>query len=357
MITENSKEEISLKQLFIYIGKGTNYLFSKWYLLFLFGAIGATIGYLYAKNSTPLFSGTTTFILENSNEGVKSGGLSALGGLGMSGIGGTESLFQGESLFELYKSRAILAKTLLELIDDRELFVQRFYKINDDFRKSIDSRPDIKELIENRSFFSESDSLNERIRDSILTKVVSRIKSDYIEVDKLNKKANIIYVTISAEDEEFAKRFNEELVNNVNDFYLQVKSGRSTDNIKMLQYKVDSVRNVLFGAISVTQSTTDNTPNLNPTRQSLRSVPIAQAEVSTESSRSVLADLMRNLEQAKLTLSKDGPIIKIVDNVIYPLPKIKASTFIYGLIGAFGGTFLIIMILSCLKVIRHILNS
>ncbi|MCL7988616.1 lipopolysaccharide biosynthesis protein [Sphingobacterium sp. lm-10] len=352
---EKSQDEIALKDLFIYIGKGVKYLLSKWYIILVFALLGSAAGYYLAKSKEVLYTGTTTFILEGNNAGSASG-LAALGGMAAGGIGGADGLFQGESLFELYKSRSILRKTLMRKIDTVELFVQKFYQINKDFRESLEERPELAAKITDTEFFLAPDSLESRTRDSILLRVCDKISESYIEVDKLNKKANLIYVTVSAEDEVFAKRFNEELVNNVNEFYLETKGGISRENIATLQLKVDSVRRAMSRSISSSQSVTDYTPNLNPTRQSLRSIPLQEAQLSTESSRGVLAELTRNLEQAKIALSKEAPIIKIVDEVMFPLPINRASMMLFSIGGAFLSVFLVTLVLSTIKIIRHILK-
>lgn len=353
---ERSTDEISLKDLLIYFGKGLKYLLSKWYIIFVFALAGAASGFYLAKSKEILYTATTTFILEGNSPPVSTG-LTALSGMGVGGIGGADGLFQGESLFELYKSRSILRKTLMRKIDTAELFVQKFYQINRDFRESIEERPELVAKISDTNFFLAPDSLESRTRDSVLLRVCDRISDSYIEVDKLNKKANLIYVTVSAEDEVFAKRFNEELVNNVNEFYLETKGGISRENIATLELKVDSVRRVMSRSISSSQSITDYTPNLNPTRQSLRSIPLQEAQLSAETSRGVLSELTRNLEQAKIALSKEAPIIKIVDEVMFPLPKIHASTFLYSIAGALVATFVLVMILSCVRIIKHIVSS
>ncbi len=352
---EKSQDEIALKDLFIYIGKGIKYLLSKWYIIVGFALLGAVGGYYLAKSKQTVYTATTTFILEGNSTGGTSG-LATLGGMSVGGLGAADGLFQGESLFELYKSRSILRKTLMRKIDTTELFVQKFYKINSDFRESIEARPDLIGKISDPDFFLTPDSLESRTRDSILLRVCDRISNSYIEVDKLNKKANLIYVTVSAEDEVFAKRFNEELVNNVNEFYLETKGGVSRGNIATLQLKVDSVRRAMSRSISSSESVTDYTPNLNPTRQSLRNIPLQEAQLSTEASRGVLVELTRNLEQAKIALSKEAPIIKIVDEVMFPLPVSRVNVMLFSFIGGFLSVVLVVIVLATFRIIRHILN-
>src|SRR3546814_7090606 len=71
----------------------------------------------------------TTFVLEG---GDSKGGLSQYAGMAaMVGVdlgGGTSGLFQGDNIFELYKSRRMLTQTLLSKThsDSSELLIERY---------------------------------------------------------------------------------------------------------------------------------------------------------------------------------------------------------------------------------------
>src|SRR5690606_823126 len=96
--------------------------------------------------------------------------------------------------------------------------------------------------------------------------------------EKPDKKLSIIKVEVTSPDEVFSKAFNENLVRRVNDFYIQTKTKRSTDNIATLQHKVDSVQAVMTDAIYSAAKVSDATPNLNPTRQVQRLGPAQKAQ-------------------------------------------------------------------------------
>ncbi|WP_233138246.1 hypothetical protein [Mucilaginibacter sp. MD40] len=162
-----------------------------------------------------------------------------------------------------------------------------------------------------------------RLKDSVLGKTVDDIRKNCLSVDKPDKKLSIIKVDVKTIDENFSKIFNEELVKNVNNFYIQTKTQKSLTNVKILQRKVDSVRNVMNGAIYSATAAIDATPNLNPTKQVQRIVPSQKAQFSAETNKAMLSNLIQSLELGKIGLLKETPLIQTVDIPVYPLKKEK----------------------------------
>src|SRR5690606_12076367 len=111
------------------------------------------------------------------------------------------------------------------------------------------------------------------MRDSVITRLSNTIRDGMLVVDKPDKALSIIRVAVRSPDEVFAKSFNDNLVRRVNDFYIETKTKKSTNNIAMLEAKVDSVRAVMEAAIYSAAQVSDATPNLNPTRQAQRIAP------------------------------------------------------------------------------------
>src|SRR5690606_32597671 len=108
------------------------YLLSKWRILLIAGIAGGMIGLFYSIRKDPLYIATTTFVLEGSdakNRLSQYAGVAAMAGVDLGGGGG---LFQGDNILELYKSRTMLAKTLLSKVhsDSNVLLIERFIEYN-----------------------------------------------------------------------------------------------------------------------------------------------------------------------------------------------------------------------------------
>src|SRR3546814_2342407 len=123
----------------------------------------------------------TTFVLEG---GDSKGGLSQYAGMAaMVGVdlgGGTSGLFQGDNIFELYKSRRMLTQTLLSKThsDSSELLIERYISFNR-LRERWADKPDLLAL----DFRQDPAALTRgqlRTRDSLLTKFVNVINEDEI---------------------------------------------------------------------------------------------------------------------------------------------------------------------------------
>ncbi|MBB2954341.1 lipopolysaccharide biosynthesis protein [Sphingobacterium sp. JUb56] len=350
-------KELTFKELLLIVQDWIKYLLSKWYILMISLIVGGLLGDFYAKRKEPIFTATTTFVLEAGESGSNLGqmaGLAALAGLDIPG--GTNNLFQGDNLFALYKSRTMLKQAFLSLnpLDTTELLINQYIRFNKlDIKDKegqsegmIDFKLDPKTL----------DRPTLRRRDSLLTQVIQNIVKNNLVVDKVDKKSSIIKVEINSKNEDFSKSFNEVLVNTVNDFYIKTKTKKSLDNIAILQHKTDSVKSVMFGSISAGAVAIDVTPNLNPTRQAQRTVPMQRSQFTTETNKAILSQLVQNLEISKMKLMKEAPLIEKIDEPIYPLPVSKFAKIKGIIIGCVLLAFLTIAFLCVRKLYFQILR-
>ena len=317
-IQHNEDDEISVKELILNLQGWAKYLWSKWFFLLVAGVLGGILGLGYSWLSKPQYTATTTFVLE----GGEAKGLSQYAGMAaMVGIdlgGGSGGLFQGDNILELYKSRNMIAQTLLSTSpDSSELLVERYIRFNE-LNKAWADDPELSKL-DFRKASAALDARSLRVRDSVMTTFVSSIKEDNLTVEKPDKTLSIIQVNVTSPDEIFSKSFNEQLVQQVNDFYIQTKTKKFTSNIAMLQAKVDSVRSVMEGAIYSAAQVSDATPNINPTRQVQRAAPVQEAQFSAEANRAILSQLLQNLELTKMNLMQEQPLIQLVDYPVLPL--------------------------------------
>lgn len=353
--SKNEQDVISIRELLIKLKDIYSYLLSKWVLLLIFGIIGAGLGFLYASWKAPIYTATTTFVLE---EGSGGGGLGGLGGLAsMAGIdlgadGG--GLFQGDNILELYKSRSMIEKTLLSRVDSnnkKDLLIDYYIEFNH-LKKGWEKN---KELLNLK--FSVEPNANEtsykRLRDSVMGSVVTDIKMNYLNVFKPDKKLSLIFAVVKAKNEFFAKAFNDQIVKNVNDFYVQTKTKKSLENVAILQRKTDSVRSVMNGAIYRAASVIDATPNLNASRGAQRAAPMQSSQFSAETNKAILTVIVQNLEMSKMSLLKEKPLIQVVDQPIYPLDKVAFGK----LKGIVVGGFMFSFLTACFLLVRRLFLS
>ncbi|MEJ2905637.1 Wzz/FepE/Etk N-terminal domain-containing protein [Pedobacter panaciterrae] len=349
-----SSDEISLKELLLKIREWWQYLLSKWAIILAFGVLGSLLGFTYAYFKKAVYTATTTFVLEDGGSNT-AGALGNLGGLAsIAGIdiGGSGGIFQGDNILELYKSRSMIEKTLLTEVqyENRKVPLVDLYVEFNKLKESWDKSTNLKNI-----YFKKSLKYS-RLQDSVLGIIVQSINANILKVSKPDKKLSIIKVEVKSSNEFFSKAFNDEIVKNVNDFYVQTKTRKSLDNISILQQKTDSVRMVMNGAIYKAAEVADATPNLNPTRQTQRIAPVQKSQFNAETNKAILAELVKNLELSKISLRKEAPLIQVVDYPVFPLEKDKFGK-LRGIIAGGGiAGFLICLVLIGRRLLKKILE-
>lgn len=350
-------DEISLKELILKIREWWQYLWSKKWIIIATGFVGGLLGLGYSFIKKPIYTATTTFVLES---GEKGGGLGAYAGVAsMIGIdlgGGGGDMFQGDNILDFYKSRKMIEKALFSPVDSitKQPLIEKYIEINE-LRKAWSENDKLKNLQFKVGDFELAK--RDRLRDSVVGSIVAAISKTYLTVAKPDKKLSKIQVDVKSTDEVFAKRFNEEIVQNVNDFYVQTKTKKSLDNVAILQRKTDSVRAVMNGAIYNAAAVSDATPNMNPTRQVQRVAPIQRAQASAETNKAILSSLIQNLEMSKMALMKEAPLLQIVDGPIYPLHKERFGKAKGIVLGGLIFGFLATITLIIKKLYNLIINS
>ena len=347
---EKHSDEISFKETVIIIQKWWRYFFSKWVVILVFCFLGSALGFFYSMLKSPIYTATTNFVLEDQ----KGGGLGNLAGLAsMAGVdlgGSSGGIFQGENILMLYRSRAMIEKTLLTTTIDNdaknELLVDRYVDFNQ-LRKKWNNNKELESLrfLDDSLANKNQTAKHRRLRDSVLGDIVININKNILSVSKPDKKLSSIQIDVKAKDEVFAKAFNDGLVKIVNQFYINTKTKKALQNVEILQHKADSVRAVMNGAIYNAVAVSDATPNLNPTRQVQRVAPVQRSQFSAETNKAILSTIIQNLEMSKMALMKEAPLLEIVDKPIYPLKvdklgKVKATLFGGILFGFFALVFL-----------------
>jgi len=313
------EEAISLKELILKLLEWLRYLLSKWLIILIVGTIGGIIGLIYAYSIKPVYTAGLSFVLEDSQS--SGGGLGGYSGLAsMVGIDlGTNGggVFVGDNLMEFMKSRSMIEKALLTSINEagKEKTLAEFYLDINALRKGWEKDPGLRSI---HFLSSEDRSKFTRKKDSVLGACYNNIISNNLSVAKKDKKLGIVTVTTKTENELFSKYFTETLVKVVSNFYVETKTKREAENLFILQHQTDSVRRELNLAISGVAASVDVTPNINPSRQVLR-VPSQRRQIDVQANSTILQELEKNLEIAKVSLRKETPLIQVIDSPILPL--------------------------------------
>ena len=339
-------DEISLKELIQKAGSILGYLKTQWWKLLLIPLLGGIGGFFYAKSQKPQYTAKLTFALAEG--GDKMGGIGFIASqFGLDMGGGSAGAFSGDNLLELMKSHLLVEKTLLTSVDSAgkpKLLVNQYIDFNKPKkpkpREATDPVPVTFDVasVEKRNF-----SL---AQDSFLAKLSADLTKTNLQVAKLDKKLAIVSVSFTGEDQWFAKNFTQILTQNVTEFYVETKTGQMRKNVRMLEHKVDSVKQALGRAMYGVASEVDGNQYLV---RGVAKVPQAKKQLEIQILSTMYGELLKNLELSRTMMAKDQPLIQLIDQPRFPLEKKKTSK----LFAALGGAFLLFFVVAKFFLVRR----
>ncbi len=307
----------------------TVYLKSKLLWIFLAGIICGLYGIYYASKQQPVYTAQLTFASDIGQSGMGAyAGIASQLGLD---VGGGESIFEGDNLMELLRSRLLVQKTFLTPVSingKNELLVD-YYIDSREMRKQWKNNPVLSKIT-----FSAAPQPPDRNRDSIMKLFYGNIVNGSLTIDRIDRRLNIISATLQDNDELFAKLFIEHLVDNAIQYYTNFKIAKARQNVQILQKQTDSVRNLVSGNIVSIASESDL--NINPLRQ-LPKANIQRKGIDIQVNTALYGELVKNLELSRMALRKETPLIQVIDVPTLPLDKKKMGRLrgavIFGFIG------------------------
>ena len=350
---EVETQNLSLQNTFLRLRDMYLYLRRKWILFILVGIIGLTYGYIVSANKKTIYSGRLTFVLDAEKSGVgAAGGLASQFGFDMGGGGG--SVFSGDNLLELMKSRLLIERALLNTtkLNGKDITFADYFILVKDWRKNWVNTP-----LRDISFPVNVSRTTYTFRqDSLLGVLYKTLWNQNLVIKQADKKVTIFEIIINSEDEVFSKVMVENLLTVVSQFYIETKTKKTATNVAILQRQVDSVKGELSGAIAGVAMATDKTFNLNQALNIKRS-PSQRRQVDVQTNTTVLGELVRNLESSKLALLNETPLLQIIDRPIYPLDKQRVSVLRKSVISAVFFSIIFAVILIIVKLGKDFLRS
>jgi uncharacterized protein involved in exopolysaccharide biosynthesis len=355
-LINTSENEISLKQ-FLYLASQKFHIIKKnkksvFIAIFLF----CSLGIILSKVIKPKYVAILTFALEE--EGNSGGGLGSAAGIASQfgiDIGGGASgagMFSSSNIIELMKSENVIEKTLLSpiVIKSDTISLIDYYLIISGTKKSWVNDLLLQKISFPINYKREDFSF---AQDSIL-KVVSKTLSSnkFLDIQQKDKKVSITTITFKYYNNQFAKKFAENLAKITSDFYIENKSKKARINVEILQKQVDSIKNELRNSIYKSGSTADNVFNLNPAMNSRRSLTL-NSQLNTQSNSIIMTQLSTNLELAKINLRKETPLIQVIDSPRFPLPIEKVETSFAAIIGILFGTLVSIIFILIKDLLKN----
>ena len=354
MEKNNWIRELNIKNWGFEIKNWVRYLYSYWFLILFFILAGSFLGYYRASHTQPIYTASLSFVVEE-DKGVMSSalGIASVFGIDLGTSGG--GAFTSQNLMELMKSRRIIKEVLLSpiIIEKKErtlidYFIEfnniKFNKINDTLSKitfPLNLNPN--------DLNYEQDSIFGKIYETIID-----INNPVLKIAQLDKKNNLIYITVSSKSEKFAFFFTKSIANKTAEFYTETKIRKAANNVDILKKQADSIKLELNKAMNKVAIARDFTFNTNPSVNTQRA-KITQGQAEVQVNTTILTSIMTNLELANITLRKETPLFQIVDKPELPLKKVTVNiiskTIKYGVIFF----VLILIILSLYRIYKIVI--
>lgn len=337
----SSLDEISLK-----LNEWWKYLRAKQLKIILGALIAGIIGIVYAWLTPATYTAKLTFVVEETKTG--GGGLGSLAslagqfGVDLGGSGG--GMLSGDNVLVYFKSESLAKETLITPLSENSKIslADRYAEIYDHKQKWLEN-DQINQLV---NFPPVTVGVKyTTLQDSLLNVLVYEINSKRFSIGKTDKRANFIDAHVTTKDAIFSKRYCELIVDKAINKYQVTKTKRQKSTVDKLQFRADSILNLLNRKTSMSASlqTTSTTKDINPIYKTNTAIAVETVSRDKTVLVTMFAEIVKNLELAKFTLSQETPVIQIIDSPELPLTRNRYSKALLGI--SFSLFFMLISIL------------
>lgn len=310
-------EAFSLKTEINKLSRLLMYALTHWRLLITAAVVGALIGLGYWYWKPISYTARMSFVVEDSK--TSGGGLmSALAGqfgFDLGNVTGGSGVLSGDNILQLLQSHSMVRKTLLTPADSSskrslaDVYAETYgwkakWKKSSKINRQIDFPADQKTF--------------SRTEDSLLQRIIKRILSKELSVNKIDRKLSFIELQTTMQNEALSIAFCERLLQVATDFYVETKTRRLTKNIQRLQLKADSLERALNRKTYSVAEANRMLLDVNP----IYAEGGASAEISTRDKfvqSTIYAEIIKNLEMNKTAQIQETPTVQIVDVPERPL--------------------------------------
>ena len=343
-------DEIQLKDILIKLSEYKTYLFRKKFVIIAISGFFLVLGIVFAISADKKYTAELTFVVEGQqgsggNLGAMSGVASQFGfDIGSS----SRATFSQNNILELLKSRGVVEAALMQnrkVNKTNDLLIEHYLylnKIKDSWKKNKDIIP----VSFHEILTQDNDSVSGDVWRSIIEdKLVVELQSD---------DANIINLSYTSVNDEFAKIFVEALIEQMSEMYITYQTAQASNTLSFLNNRADSVFIELEIAEEEFAKVKDINQRIVKASGRLKELQLMRR---VEVLNAMYLEIVKNLELSKLTLLNQTPIIQIIDKPILPLEVETKSITALGLLGAFLGGFLSLFFFIFRKLFKDALSE
>ncbi len=338
-----SKEENSLKSIFVSLLIVVPFLKREWKKIFLGSLIGLVIGIAIElkRSKEQTLQSKIVFVLENDNSG--GGGLSEIAstlGIGGGAVSGG-SLFSGENFQELLKTKIIYRKALLTKVKfgNQEDYFGNFFLRKGKLEENEWSHlpPQFFTYV-----FKNPDVTNLSPEDKNLLNTIYEYLKDNTLVTQKNAKSSFQTLTVETHNDTLSYLWSKLFLKTVTDYYIETKTKKSKELLKVMENRTDSLRSALY----YTQGKLANYNDQNQQIIFQRAKIISERlQMTNNQLQGLYFEAARNLDNLRFSLVKEAPLLTIIEDTELP---ILASEYRYGTVTSLS--VIIAFAISCFSV-------
>ena len=330
---EQYNDEVQLKDILIKLAEYKAYFFSKKFIIITVSVLFFVLGIVFAISSDKKYTAELTFVVEDQQQG--GGALGSMSGIasqfGFDIGGSSSSTFSQNNILEFLKSRGVVEAALMQnrkVNKTEDLLIEHYLYLN--------KIKDLWKTDEDLSPVSFHGKLNQD-NDSVSGGIWKNIIEDKLLVELQSDEANIINLSYTSVNGEFAKMFVETLIEQMSKMYISHQTAQSSNTLDFLSSRADSVFIELEMAEEEFAKVKDINQRIVKASGRLKELQLMR---NVEVLNTMYLEIVKNLEISKLTLLNQTPIIQIIDKPILPLELVENSKTVLGFLGAFLGGFL-----------------
>jgi len=321
----------------------------KWKLLLIVGFLAGIGGIIYAYLQKPKFESRLTFALDaGSGDGALSAAMNLAARFGLGSSAG-QSMFDGDNILEIMKSRRIVEDVLLSVdtfVENKPTTFINYYLEIAGIRKLLDAKPYLKDI--NFPAGIQKPELTYR-QDSILNNIYLDFITTNISAERPDKKLSIYEVRVKSLNEKFTKAFTDRLIERTTNFYVDITSKKEKETLEILEKRVASLKDNVSGSIDIKSASQD--ANLNPAFAAAQA-PVLKEQYNVMAYGEAYKEMFKTLEMARYQYLKKIPLLQIIDNAGYPMKKIKQGKLKTGIMFSIIAVFVSIFIIWVMSLFK-----
>lgn len=316
----------------------------KWFFLVVLSTlIGGIVGIIYSQYQKPKFESRLSFSLDaGAADGALSSAMNLAAQFGL-GLGSGQSMFDGDNILEIMKSRRMVECVLLSVdtFDNKPSTLIQHYLEHSDFKEKIQKKPRLKDI----SFpLGTQKASMSYLQDSILYEVYQTFIKENMVAQRPDKKLSIYEVKVTSLNEQFSKVFTDRIVDSTDSYYIAITSKKDLETLKILEMRVASIKGDVSESIEARASVMDQ--NINPAFARVQA-PVLKQQYNIQAYSEAYKEMFKTLEMARYQYLKKIPLLQVIDHANYPMKRIymgKIKAFVYfSVIGALLSIFLILL--------------